>query len=45
MTNLKQNEIQNEIEQFNKDTNLLQYKLKKLKDVGKQTTKAKNRQE
>ena len=45
MTNLQQNEIQNEIEQFNKDTNLLQYKLKKLKDVGKQTTKAKNRQE
>ena len=27
MTNLQQNEIQNEIEQFNKDINLLQYKL------------------
>ena len=27
MTNLQQNEIQNEIEQFNKDINLFQYKL------------------
>ena len=44
MTNLQQNEIQNEIEQFNKDINLLQYKLKKLKDAGKQATKTKNRQ-
>ena len=44
MTNPQQNEIQNEIEQFNKDINLLQYKLKKLKDAGKQATKTKNRQ-
>ena len=27
VTNLQQNEIQNEIEQFNKDINLFQYKL------------------
>ena len=27
ITNLQQNEIQNEIEQFNKDINLFQYKL------------------
>ena len=40
----QQNEIHNEIEQFNKDRNLLQYKLKKLKDVRKQATKTKNRQ-
>ena len=44
MTNLQQNEIQNEIEQFNKDINLLQYKLWKLKDTGEQATKTKNRQ-
>ena len=44
MTNRQQNEIQNKIEQFNKDINLLQYKLKKLKDAGKQATKTKNRQ-
>ena len=31
MTNPQQNEIQNEIVQFNKDINLLQDKLKKLK--------------
>ena len=40
----QQNEIHNEIEQFNKDRNLLQYKFKKLKDVRKQATKTKNRQ-
>ena len=40
----QQNEIHNEIEQFNKDRNLLQYKLKKLKEVRKQATKTKNRQ-
>ena len=44
MVNSQQNEIHNEIEQFNKDRNLLQYKLKKLKDVRKQATKTKNRQ-
>ena len=44
MVNPQQNEIHNEIEQFNKDRNLLQYKLKKLKDVRKQATKTKNRQ-
>ena len=44
MTNPQQNEIQNKIEQFNKDINLLQYKLKKLKDARKQATKTKNRQ-
>ena len=44
MINSQQNEIHNEIEQFNKDRNLLQYKLKKLKDVRKQATKTKNRQ-
>ena len=40
MVNLQQNQI----EQFNKDINLLQYKLKKLKDARKQATKTKNRQ-
>ena len=35
MVNPQQNEAQNEIKQFEKDINLLQYKLKKLKDVGK----------
>ena len=44
MVNPQENEIHNEIEQFNKDRNLLQYKLKKLKDVRKQATKTKNRQ-
>ena len=38
------NLLQNQIEQFNKDINLLQYKLKKLKDARKQATKTKNRQ-
>ena len=44
MVNPQQNEIHNEIEQLNKGKNLLQYKLKKLKDVRKQATKTKNRQ-
>ena len=44
MVNPQQNEIHNEIEQFNKDINLLQYKLKKLKDGRKQALKTKNRQ-
>ena len=35
------NPRQNEIKQFNKDINLLQYKLKKLNDAGKQATKTK----
>ena len=42
MVNPQQNEIHNEIEQFNKDINLLQYKLKKLKDAREQATKKKN---
>ena len=41
MINPQQNELKNKIQQFNKDINLLQYKLKKLKDVGKQAAKAK----
>ena len=44
MVNPQQNEIHNEIEQLNKGKNLLQYKLKRLKDVRKQATKTKNRQ-
>ena len=44
MINPQQTELKNKIEQFNKDINLLQYKLKKLKDAGKQATKTKNRQ-
>ena len=44
MVNPQQNEMHNEIEQLNKGKNLLQYKLKKLKDVRKQATKTKNRQ-
>ena len=44
MVNPQQNEIHNEIKQFNKDINLLQYKLKKLKDGRKQAFKTKNRQ-
>ena len=44
MVNPQQNEIHNEIEQFNKDINLLQYKLKKLQDGRKQALKTKNRQ-
>ena len=44
MVNPQQNEIDNEIEQFNKDINLLQCKLKKLKDERKQATKTKDRQ-
>ena len=43
MVNPQQNEIHNEIEQFNKDINLLQYKLKKLQDRRKQALKTKNR--
>ena len=42
MVNPQQKEIHNEIEQFNKDINLLQYKLKKLKDAREQATKTKN---
>ena len=38
------NLLQNQIEQFNKDINLFQYKLKKLKDARKQATKTENRQ-
>ena len=41
MTNLQQNEIENEIEQFNKDINLLQDKLKKLKNEKRQISKMK----
>ena len=44
MVNPQQNEIHNEIEQLNKGKNLLQYKLKRLKDVRKQDKKKKNRQ-
>ena len=44
MVNPQQSEIDNEIEQFNKDINLLQCKLKKLKDERKQATKTKDRQ-
>ena len=44
MTNLQQNEIQNKIEQSNKDINLLQYKLKKLNNEEGQISKMKNRQ-
>ena len=44
MVNPQQNEIHNEIEQLNKGKNLLQYKLKRLKNVRKQATKTKNRQ-
>ena len=35
MINPQQNELQNEIEEFNKDISLVQYKLKKLKEVQK----------
>ena len=41
MTNPQQNEIENEIEQFNKDINLLQDKLKKLKNEKRQISKMK----
>ena len=44
MVNPQQNEIHKEIEQLNKGKNLLQYKLKRLKDVRKQATKTENRQ-
>ena len=42
MTNPQQNEIENEIEQFNKDINLLQDKLKKLKNEKKANFKNEN---
>ena len=35
MINPQQNELQNEIEEFNKDISLVQYKLTKLKEVQK----------
>ena len=44
MTNPQQNEMQNEIEQFNKDINLLQDKLKKLKKEERRISKMKNNQ-
>ena len=44
MTNPQQNEMQNEIEQFNKDINLLQEKLKKLKKEERRISKMKNNQ-
>ena len=44
MTNPQQNEMQNEIEQFNKDVNLLQDKLKKLKKEERRISKMKNNQ-
>ena len=42
MTNPQQNEMQNEIEQFNKDISLLQDKLKKLKKEERRISKMKN---
>ena len=44
MTNPQQNEIQNEIEQFNKDINLLQVKLKKSKKEEGRISEMKNNQ-
>ena len=44
MTNPQQNEIQNEIEQFNKDINLLQDKLKKSKKEERRISEMKNNQ-
>ena len=44
MTNPQQNEIQNEIEQFNKDINLLQVKLKKSKKEERRISEMKNNQ-
>ena len=44
MTNPQQNEMQNEIEQFNKDISLLQDKLKKLKKEERRISKMKNNQ-
>ena len=44
MNNPQQDEIQNEIEQFNKDINLLQDKLKKFKKEERRISKMKNDQ-
>ena len=44
MVNPQQNEMHNEREQFNENINLLQYKLKKLKDARKEGPTTKNRQ-
>ena len=44
MTNPQQNEIQNEIKQFEKDINLLRDKLKKLNKEQKRIAETKNRQ-